>query len=122
MRRGAAFVVLRDGGFVLVRSRPTKGLLGGMTEVPTSDWTHDFDDATAPAHAPRLARTKPKWRRLPGVVRHVFTHFPLELVVYAAGVPANTAAPNGARWVSRPDLPGEALPNLMRKVLAHALE
>ena len=122
LRRGAAFVALRADGFVLLRSRPAKGLLGGMTEVPTTDWTHDFDAATALVDAPRLGRAKPKWRRLPGVVRHVFTHFPLELVVYAASVPASSGAPNGSRWTALADLPGEALPNLMRKVLAHALE
>jgi A/G-specific adenine glycosylase len=122
LRRGAAFVVLRADGFVLLRSRPAKGLLGGMTEVPTTDWTHDFDQATALARAPRLARAKPKWRRRPGVVTHVFTHFPLELVVHAAAVPASTGAPSGSRWVALADLPGEALPNLMRKVLTHALE
>jgi A/G-specific adenine glycosylase len=122
LRRGAAFVVLRADGFVLVRSRPAKGLLGGMTEVPTSEWTHDFDKATALAHAPRLGRSTPKWRRLPGVVTHVFTHFPLEVVVYAAGVSASTRAPDASRWVALADLPGEALPNLMRKVLAHALD
>src|SRR5499433_2128797 len=33
LRRGAAFVVSR-GEELLVRTRPTKGLLGGMTEVP----------------------------------------------------------------------------------------
>src|SRR6266508_4541197 len=33
LRRGAAFVVTRADGFVLVRSRAPKGLLGGMTEV-----------------------------------------------------------------------------------------
>jgi A/G-specific adenine glycosylase len=120
LRRGAAFVVLRADGFVLLRSRPAKGLLGGMTEVPTSDWTHDFDEATALAHAPRIGRAKPKWRRLPGVVTHVFTHFPLELVVYAAGVPASTGAPDSSRWVALSELAGEALPNLMRKVLTHA--
>jgi A/G-specific adenine glycosylase len=92
-----------------------------MTEVPTTDWTHDFDVATALAHAPRLKHAKPKWRRLPGVVTHVFTHFPLELVVYVAAVPASTGAPSGSRWVALADLPGEALPNLMRKVLTHAL-
>ena len=37
LRRGAAFVVTR-GEELLVRSRPEKGLLGGMTEVPGSDW------------------------------------------------------------------------------------
>ena len=127
-----AFVVLRADGFVLLRSRPTKGLLGGMTEVPTSDWTHDFDEAAALAHAPRLAstkrparakdlaRAKPRWRRIPGVVTHVFTHFPLELVVYVADVRPGAVAPQDARWIAAADLPGEALPNLMRKVIAHA--
>lgn len=118
-RRGAAFVVLRADSFVLVRSRPPKGLLGGMTEVPTTAWTHDFDDARALEQAPKLSRAR--WRRIPGEVTHVFTHFPLDLVVYVTSVPATTRAPKGARWVTLADLPGEALPNLMRKVVAHAL-
>ena len=59
---------------------------------------------------------------MPGVVTHVFTHFPLELVVYAAEVPRGAGAPDGARWVAIDALPGEALPTVMRKVLAHALE
>jgi A/G-specific adenine glycosylase len=121
MRRGAAFVVQRADGAVLVRTRPPKGLLGGMTEVPTTEWTHDFNDADALAAAPRLVRTKRAWRRRPGAVTHVFTHFPLQLVVYAGEVPAGTAAPKGTRFVARAELAGEALPNLMRKVLAHAL-
>src|ERR1051326_1722090 len=36
LRRGASFVVIRADGFVLVRTRPSKGLLGGMTEVPST--------------------------------------------------------------------------------------
>ena len=121
LRRGAAFVVVRADGFVLLRSREPKGLLGGMTEVPTTDWTPDFDERRALADAPRLARAKPAWRRVPGVVTHVFTHFPLQLVVYAATVGAATRPPAGARWVALAELAGEALPNVMRKVLAHAV-
>jgi A/G-specific adenine glycosylase len=120
LRRGAAFVVLRADGCVLMRSRPPKGLLGGMTEVPTTEWTHEFDGGKALRFAPRLARTEPKWRRLSGVVRHVFTHFPLELVIYRAQVAAGTRAPAGARWIPLAQLGGEALPSLMRKVVAHA--
>ena len=119
LRRGAAFVVVRSDGFVLVRSRPPTGLLGGMTEVPTTQWTHDFDGGAE--LGPRLGRVRPKWRRVGGVVTHAFTHFPLELVVYVAEVSADAAAPPGARWVRHADLRGEALPNVMRKVLAHAL-
>src|SRR5450631_730300 len=120
LRRGAAFVALRADGCVLMRSRPPKGLLGGMTEVPTTEWTHAFDAGDALQEAPRLARAQPQWRRLPGVVSHVFTHFPLELVVYRAQLAAGAIAPAGARWIALTDLDGEALPSLMRKVMAHA--
>src|ERR1700752_1131997 len=50
LRRGAAFVV-RRGGELLVRSRPEKGLLGGMTEVPGSDWIAENDDRAARVQA-----------------------------------------------------------------------
>ena len=120
LRRGAAFVAVRADGFVLVRTRPPKGLLGGMTEVPTTLWSHDFDHAGALNEAPLIARAK-NWRRVPGVVTHVFTHFPLELSVHVGAVPRGAAAPKGARWVAVDQLADEALPNVMRKVLAHAL-
>jgi A/G-specific adenine glycosylase len=121
LRRGAAFVVLRADGCVLLRTRAEKGLLGGMTEVPGSDWSADFNIEDALAHAPKL-RGKVGWKKLSGRVRHVFTHFPLELTVFAAEVPKATPAPKAMRWVKLQDAHTEALPNLMRKVLAHALE
>jgi len=45
----------------------------------------------------------------------------LQLVVFTATVAANTPAPIGMRWVALAELAGEALPNVMRKVVAHAL-
>jgi A/G-specific adenine glycosylase len=117
LRRGAAFVVRRVDGAVLLRTRPARGLLGGMREVPGSEWNAEFEMKNALRTAPDLAA---KWHRLPGLVRHVFTHFPLELVVYAADVPRNTRAPRGMRFVAAGNLKSEALPSLMRKVIAHA--
>ena len=127
LRRGAAFVARRADGYVLVRTRPPKGLLGGMTEVPTAEWVPDFEEATAFSEAPRFSSLRNNgkrdmlWRRLPGTVRHVFTHFPLELAVYIAELPATTAPPAGTRWVALAELSGEALPSVMRKVVAHAI-
>jgi len=123
LRRGAAFVALRADGFVLVRTRPAKGLLGAMTEVPTTAWAADFDERDALAAAPRFrsGNKRISWRRIAGQVRHVFTHFPLELSVHSAKVPARTPAPSGTRWTRISELSGEALPSLMRKVVAHAL-
>jgi A/G-specific adenine glycosylase len=120
LRRGAAFVVTR-GAELLVRTRPEKGLLGGMTEVPTSDWIAPQDDRTALKQAPAINGVA-RWHRKAGVVTHVFTHFPLELAVYTARVAAGTRAPRGMRWVKIATLPGEALPNVMRKVVAHGLD
>jgi A/G-specific adenine glycosylase len=124
LRRGAAYVVVRADAAVLVRTRPTNGLLGGMTEVPTSEWLHEFDQKTASTAAPAFSlrqTRKFKWRRIPGTVNHVFTHFPLQLDVYRAEVPARTTPPAGSRWVPIEKLAGEAFPTVMRKVLAHAL-
>jgi A/G-specific adenine glycosylase len=118
LRRGAAFVVIR-GEEILVRTRPEKGLLGGMTEVPTSDWRVAHDDKAALSQAPALKGVT-CWNRKAGVVSHVFTHFPLELVVYAARAAARTRAPAGMRWVPIATLGDEALPNVMRKAIAHA--
>jgi A/G-specific adenine glycosylase len=119
LRRGAAFVVTR-GDELLVRTRPEKGLLGGMTEVPGSDWLAGQDDEAALKQAPVL-KGVPRWHRRVGVVTHVFTHFPLELVVYTAKIAARSRAPDGTRWVPIATLRDEALPNLMRKVIAHGL-
>ena len=118
LRRGAAFVITR-GDELLVRTRPEKGLLGAMTEVPGSLWLAAQEDNAARAQAPAFKGVR--WHRKAGVVTHVFTHFPLKLVVYTARIAARTRAPAGMRWVPIATLQDEALPNVMRKVIAHGL-
>ncbi len=121
LRRGAAYVAIRADGHVLVRRRAARGLLGGMTEVPTTEWHPDFDVARALAEAPRFdVEGEAAWRRLAGVVNHVFTHFPLELAVFAVRVPHGADPPDGMWWLAPDDIMDAALPSLMRKVLAHA--
>jgi A/G-specific adenine glycosylase len=119
LRRGAAFVAIRSGDeAILLRTRPPEGLLGSMAEPPMSPWEPDYDPAQALLDAPLDAR----WKRLPGLVRHGFTHFPLELTVFVAKVALSTAPPPGLRFTPRRDLDGEPLPGVMKKVLAHAFD
>ena len=123
-RRGVAFVALRDDDAVLLRERKLKGLLGGMLETPSSPWTEHGESAiSALSHAPLEAQ----WREVPGLVEHTFTHFHLVLSVHFAEIAAeaelNAAAhPERCRWVHVRDLREAALPSLMRKILAHALD
>jgi A/G-specific adenine glycosylase len=117
-RHGMAFVALRADGAVLLRTRPPRGLLGGMAEAPTSEWTALGDAGAGLRAAPFHAA----WRKLSHPVRHVFTHFPLELQVMVAHVPEATRAPEGARFTPRTELHAEPLSTLMRKVVAAGLE
>nr|WP_243214632.1 A/G-specific adenine glycosylase [Methylobacterium sp. Leaf104] len=119
LRRGAAFVAIRSGDeAILLRTRPPEGLLGSMAEPPMSPWEPDYDPAQALLDAPLDAR----WKRLPGLVRHGFTHFPLELTVFVAKVALSTTPPAGLRFTPRRDLDEEPLPGVMKKVLAHAFD
>jgi A/G-specific adenine glycosylase len=117
-RHGGAFVATRTDGAVLCRTRPPKGLLGGMTEVPCTSWLADGDAASWLEQAP----FKTQWKKLHAPVRHVFTHFPLELTVFRASVALETPAPDGMRWINGNALPGEAFPTLFRKVLDEAFK
>ncbi|MEP6567357.1 MAG: A/G-specific adenine glycosylase [Mesorhizobium sp.] len=114
LRRGAAFVAVRADGAILLRKRAEKGLLGGMTEVPTTGWTARIDGATTDAAAPFPAN----WRRA-GQIAHVFTHFALDLEVFRAEV--NGAAPVGHFWSLAHEISGEALPTVMKKAIEAAI-
>jgi A/G-specific adenine glycosylase len=109
IRRGHAYVMSDASSDVYLQSRPAKGLLGGMTEVPGSDWAAEAPAASFPIHA--------DWRHR-GQVVHIFTHFRLELEVWSAQVQPDTL--DGGWWADRQALRGEALPTLFRKVLAVA--
>ena len=113
LRQGSVFYV-RRGGEVLVRTRPDKGLLGGMTEFPGSAWDAEGDRTAAARPLPAT------YRKLVALVEHGFTHFELRLVVHVADVPTGTRAPAGCRWIAEAGLGDAALPTLMRKVAAAA--
>ena len=115
-RHGIAFWVERNDGHVLLRRRPQKGLLGGMMEIPSTSWVSKLPDkVSAPFDA--------KWAKSKNPVEHTFTHFHLQLNVWKTET-ANTSLPEDGdyRWVHKSKLVHEALPSLMRKVVALALE
>ena len=115
-RHGVVFWTLRRDGAVLLRRRPENGLLGGLFEVPSTEWRAapwSIDEAkgAAPATA--------SWRPLEGVVRHGFTHFELELSLLVGS--ARAAIDGDGVWCPLDRLSDYALPTLMKKVVRHAL-
>ncbi len=110
VRHGTAFVAVRGDGAILLRRRPDKGLLGGMTEVPGTDWLPQ-----PPPAAPPLPGA---WRSA-GRVEHTFTHFHLVLEVRTALTDA--PAPPDHWWSGSNAIAGEALPSVMKKVVEAAI-
>ncbi|HWA90388.1 MAG TPA: A/G-specific adenine glycosylase [Rhizomicrobium sp.] len=113
LKRGAAYVARDKTGAVLLEKRPESGLLGGMLQPPLGPWTDNFPPrdaalAQAPFEAP--------WKKRPGVVRHGFTHFELEIEVYETEVARRPKY--AGQWVS--DLDNAALPTVMRKIVSSA--
>jgi A/G-specific adenine glycosylase len=111
-RFGHVYWIENTKGDVLVRTREAKGLLGGMTEFPSSDWQRDKPPAF---EAPFFA----EWKRLMGTVEHTFTHFHLELTVWKAKCERPELK---SHFVGKTELGNEALPSLMRKVAGHVLD
>jgi A/G-specific adenine glycosylase len=112
-RTGTAYVARRSDGAILLRRRPPSGLLGGMSEVPGTEWS----EKPAPPGSPPIATN---WTRLAVPVEHVFTHFALRLSIERANVAADTRAPPGHWWSPACALPAEALPSVMKKAIEAA--
>ena len=111
IRKGAAFVMVNSDNEIFLCKRPEKGLLGGMTQVPTTDWSASQDGLTGLEAAPIQA----EWK-MSGMAKHTFTHFHLELTVWKA---ANVEEVKlDGWWCSQNLLKFEALPTVMHKVLS----
>jgi len=114
VRNGIAFWLVRDDGAVFLRRRPEEGLLGGMMEVPSTQWrepTWTINDAL------KIAPAGNNWQTVPGEVTHTFTHFHLRLSIISGQ--SVGAGPNDGLW-SQPEAFGDhALPTVMKKIVRH---
>ena len=114
LRYGVAFWLRRPDGAVLLRRRPEQGLLGGMIELPSTEWRGE------PWRADEAIQTAPvetAWAPLPGTVQHGFTHFRLELALLVGA----TDKPPAGIWARAEQFGDYALPTLTRKLVKYAL-
>lgn len=111
-RIGAAYIIQRPSdGAIWLEKRPDHGLLGGMAQTPTTDWSSNHDGDASINAAPIQADWQDK-----GSVSHVFTHFRLTLSVYYC---TEDNVQRDGWWSREPSQ--EALPTLFAKALTRAL-
>lgn len=116
VRRGAVFVAVNAMGAVLLERRPVSGMLGGMTGLPTTGWGVRQDGATGTEAAPFAAAWRPC-----RPIRHVFTHFELELEIWRADSVVSSTG-EGRWWADATTLATEAFPTVMKKALESAMD
>lgn len=116
-RVATVFHLTRADGAVLFRRRPDQGMLAGLVELPSTPWTDEPPSAAAiDAAAPAACA----WVPVAGGVRHVFTHFALELSILRGRLDDDGALREQAPLWRTPAAFGTlALPTLTRKLLAH---
>ena len=112
-RHGWVFWALDSKGRVAIQRRPEEGLLGGMMEFPSTPWQEEPIETSA---AIKAAPAAGDWRQLPGLVRHSFTHFHLELRVLLGVLDGRGIK---RTWCAPTRLGEYALPTVMKKVARH---
>jgi len=120
--KSATVLWIENGaGAVLMRRREEKGLLGGMMEFPSTDWTEVtlLQNEQAAAVSSLLCElgleAEHGLARPP--VKHTFTHFHLSLTpLILQLVPTDMGVSNQYQWVNPSVFDEFALPTLMKKV------
>jgi len=100
------------GDRIWLRKRPPIGLLGGMLEVPSTDWRPEsWSDEAALALAPFSGGWQAR-----ASIRHVFTHFTLEMQMWRREADAGWA-PEAGGWYAVSQIDQLALPSVMKKAV-----
>lgn len=112
---GIVFCLQRKSdGAVLLRKRPEEGLLGGMIEIPSSDWLEEKEPIQAVIKQSPL---QVGFINTEKSIKHTFTHFSLELAIYKGNVNDNLKAPAGCFWCLPSEFEKQAIPTVMKKVI-----
>lgn len=116
-RYTTAFVFIGNQNRVFLRRRADKGLLAGMMEVPSSNWIKNKKEDKGNLS---FLDQKTHYTLLPENIRHVFTHF--ELNVRVVLLPKEALTDKNGVWVKKDDLGNHPLPTLMKKIINYAYQ
>jgi A/G-specific adenine glycosylase len=135
---GEVYIISNDNGEVLIETRPDKGLLAGMNGLPTSAWVKDKLSAASfrrrPESSAILDVLDPGLRRDDnitekivkpqhiGKVRHVFTHFSLELMVVKLNFNKDIQMPDNHKFYSLKEIETMGFPTVFQKCLNMAFD
>ena len=117
LRRGASFVVTRADGHVLVRSRPAEGLARRHDRGAVNRLVAGVRRSRGARRSAAEGGHGGGCQARSSTASRIFRCSSRSM---SRACPRKPRRRTGMRWVPLADLHGEALPNVMRKVVAHA--
>jgi len=106
-----AYVFYNEKNEILVRQRPSKGMLASMLEFPNDNWVLNKKKLV---HDKIISKVKNKIKSK-GIIEYSFTHFDLEIEVFSTKVKKNLFTNH--TWIKKIDINKSSLPTVMKKIV-----
>ena len=117
LRQEVAVLIEYDGRFA-VRQRPLTGMLAGLWEFPSQSYTEPQSPEQLCHHAQRLAGDHDRPLTALGVVRHVYSHFRVDVSAFYCQVDVTlTECFSTCRWLSKKELTDWPLHGSHKKIV-----
>ena len=110
-----AYVLINEQDEILVRNRPSKGMLASMLEVPNDNWV---ENKKLLSHDEMISKLKTKLKHK-GSIEYSFSHFDLETDIYFGNIKKNKLSQ--ANWIKKKHYSKSGLPTIMKKIVEVAI-
>jgi A/G-specific adenine glycosylase len=110
-----AYILHNEENEILVRKRPSKGMLPSMLETPNDIWVVNKNKLV---HDKIIKKIKNKMLSK-GIVKYSFSHFDLEAEVFYIKVKKNNFKEQ--KWLNINNINKVALPTVMKKIVSIAI-
>jgi len=110
-----AYVLINEQDEILVRNRPSKGMLASMLEVPNDNWV---ENKKLLSHDELISKLKTKLKHK-GSIEYSFSHFDLETDIYFGNIKKNKLS--NANWIKKTHYSKSGLPTVMKKIVEVAI-
>ena len=106
-----AYVLVNEKDEILVRYRPSKGMLASMLEVPNDKWVTEKKNLN---HDEILKKINTKLSHK-GSIEYSFSHFDLESDIYFGKIRKNNLT--NSIWIKKSQYLKSGLPTVMKKIV-----
>ena len=110
-----AYVIVNEKNEILVRSRPNKGMLASMLEVPNDVWVKNKKLLTTDQDIKKI-KTKLKSK---GSIEYSFSHFDLETEIFYGNIKKEKLSKSN--WIKKSSYTSSRMPTVMKKIVEMAV-